>query len=84
MIYAYQKYENSPINLVLGDFENLLETLEPHALWSDEKPESENFLAMAESYHIIEELERYAMGGHLNEWRDCKQDFLAYIKEIYK
>jgi len=84
MIYAYQKHENSPIKLLLGEFEDLLEELEPHSTWDDEKPDAQNFLAMAESYHSIEELERYAMGGDLEDWKDCKQDFLAYVKEIYE
>lgn len=80
----YQKHENSPIKLILGEFEDLLEALDPHCTWDDEKSDYENFLAMAESYHSIEELIRYAMGGEIDQWRDCKNDFLAYIKEIYK
>lgn len=80
----YQKFEDSPIKLVMGEFEDLLEALEPHSTWDDEKPDGENFLAMAQSYHSIEELTRYALGGEIDQWRDCKKDFLAYIKEIYK
>jgi len=80
----YQKYSYSPFKLIIGEFEDLLEALEPHSTWDDEKPDCENFLAMAESYHSIGELVRYALGGEVDQWRECKQDFLAYIKEIYE
>jgi len=84
MIYSYQKHENSPIKLVLGDYEDLLEALEPHALWDDEKTDGENFLEMVKNYHGFEVLTRYAMGGEIEDWKDCKKELLDYIKEIYE
>ena len=84
MIYGYQKHENSPFKLVLGEFENLLEALEPHALWDDEKTDGQNFLDMVKEYRTFEVLTRYSVANDWDEWKDCKQEFLSYVKEIYE
>ena len=82
-IYLLQKTKETPFKTVLGDFEDLLESLEPHLWWNDNDSDLDNFLAMAKSYYSIEVLLVYAESGEVQKWKTCKNDFLKYITEIY-